>query len=152
LALVLASAALLIGGATATLWIDDLRAAARETAAQRCLARSAAAAQAIFSYDYRTFDASVANARPFLAGDFAREYAETTAGLKAAAEQQQAIVRAEVEAASITDVRDHRVELLLYVNQYRRNTAINGEKVDQNRVVLTMLPRDNCRVVKATAI
>jgi Mce-associated membrane protein len=26
------------------------------------------------------------------------------------------------------------------VNQYRRNANITGEKVDQNRVVLTMVP------------
>ena len=29
--------------------------------------------------------------------------------------------------------------MLLYVNQYRRNVNITGEKVDQNRVVLTLV-------------
>jgi Mce-associated membrane protein len=46
-----------------------------------------------------------------------------------------------------------RVEVLLYVNQFRKNVNIQGEKMDQNRVVLTMA-RTNAgwKVVAATAI
>jgi Mce-associated membrane protein len=73
--------------------------------------------------------------------------------LKTLAVQQQAVVRAEVSAAGVVDVQPGRVELLLYVNQYRRNTAVTGEKVDQNRVVLTTVPDGNtCKVAKAEAI
>jgi Mce-associated membrane protein len=32
--------------------------------------------------------------------------------------------------------------VLLYVNQYRKNVNITGEKVDQNRVVLTLVSVD----------
>ena len=40
----------------------------------------------------------------------------------------------------------------MYLNQYRRNVNTAGEKVDQNRVVLTMVPVDGeWKVVKATA-
>ena len=128
-------------------------AADRTAQGQACLGSATAAAQAIFSYDYRSFDASVANGRGFTTGDFAGEYEKTTAGLKPVAVQQQAIVRAEVSAAGVIDVAPGRVELLLYVNQYRRNTAITGEKVDQNRVVLTMVPDgSSCKVIKAEAI
>jgi Mce-associated membrane protein len=73
--------------------------------------------------------------------------------LGAATAAAQAIVRAEVSAAGVVDVQAGRVELLLYVNQYRRNTAITGEKVDQNRVVFTMVPDGStCKVAKAEAI
>jgi Mce-associated membrane protein len=42
---------------------------------------------------------------------------------------------------------------LVYLNQYRRNANITGEKVDQDRVVLTMSPGDHsCRVENAAAI
>jgi Mce-associated membrane protein len=45
------------------------------------------------------------------------------------------------------------VELLLFLNQYRRNANIDGEKVDQNRVVLTMVPvNGEWKVSGATAI
>jgi Mce-associated membrane protein len=125
----------------------------RHDTGQTCLGAATAAAQAIFSYDYRSFDAAVANGKSFTIGDFTTEYAQTTANLKTLAVQQQAVVRAEVSAAGVVDVQPGRVELLLYINQYRRNTAITGEKVDQNRVVLTMVPDGNtCKVTKAEAI
>ena len=75
------------------------------------------------------------------------------ATLKPAAQSQQAIVRAEVSAASVVSVSGERVELLLYVNQYRRNAAITGEKVDQNQVVLAMARSGGtCKVSGASAI
>jgi Mce-associated membrane protein len=43
--------------------------------------------------------------------------------------------------------------LLLYLNQYRRNVNTSGEKVDQNRVVLTMVLVDGeWKVSQAAAI
>jgi Mce-associated membrane protein len=124
-----------------------------ERAGQDALASATAATQAIFSYDYRRFDASVANGSQFVTGEFAREYAETTATLKAAAEKERAIVRAEVSAAGVIEASPDRVDVLLYVNQYRRNTHITGEKVDQNRVVLGLVPADGeWKVVSAAAI
>jgi Mce-associated membrane protein len=84
----------------------------------------------------------VANGKQFITGAFADEYAQTTATLKPAAEKQQAVVRAEVSAAAVVDAGPDQVEVLLYVNQYRRNVNITGEKVDQNRVVLTLVPVD----------
>ena len=151
--LVLALAVLLAAGLAGYAWYADRGGARREAAGRDCLAASTAAAQAIFSYDYRTFDASVNNAKAFITGKFAGEYAQTTATLKPAAQSQQAIVRAEVSAASVVSVSGERVELLLYVNQYRRNAAITGEKVDQNRVVLAMARSGGtCKVSGASAI
>ena len=112
----------------------------RDVAVRRSTAAANAAAQAIFSYDYRSFDASVANGKGFTTGGFADEYARTTAALKANAVAEQAIVRASVSATGVVSAAPSRVELLLYVDQYRRNANITGEKVDQNRVVLTMVP------------
>ena len=62
----------------------------RDAAARTCMnAAATPAAQAIFSYDYRTFDASVAKARTFITGDFVGEYAKTTPALKPTAVQVQ---------------------------------------------------------------
>jgi Mce-associated membrane protein len=93
----------------------------------------------------RTTTAGLTPAWPtarFVTGDFATEYAKTTASLKADAVKEQAIVRAQVSAAGVVQASTARVEVLLYVNQYRRNVNITGEKVDQNRVVLTLVPVD----------
>jgi len=153
IALVLGLAAALALGLATTAWLGADRNQRRERAGAEALAAASAATTAIFSYDYRSFDASVANAKQFITGDFATEYAETTASLKPAAEQEQAVVRAEVSAAGIISAGPDQVEVLLYVNQYRRNVNITGEKVDQNRVVLTLVHVDGrWRVSHALAI
>jgi Mce-associated membrane protein len=120
-------------------WYEHDQARQRDAAVRQSLAAATAAAQAIFSYDYRSFDTSVANARTFVTGKFADEYAQTTAALKPNAVSEQAVVRAAVSASGVLSAGSDRVELLLYLNQYRRNTNVTGEKVDQNRVVLTMV-------------
>jgi Mce-associated membrane protein len=136
---VLAALALVVALAVGGLWWQTVRADQRDGDGRSALTAATGAAQVIFSYDYRTFDAGVAKAKPYLTGDFAKEYAQTTASLKATAQQEQAVVQAQVSAGSVIQVADDHVELLLYLNQYRRNTNIDGEKVDQNRVVLTVV-------------
>ncbi|WP_346122108.1 hypothetical protein [Micromonospora coerulea] len=134
-------------------WYGDHRAGQRDRAVRQALATAPAAAKALFSYDYRTFDDSVANGRTFATGAFADEYTSTTSTLKQTATKQQAVVLAEVSATGVVTAGTDRVELLVYLNQYRRNVSTAGEKVDQNRVVLTMVPVDGeWKVVKATAI
>jgi Mce-associated membrane protein len=129
-------------GLAAGAWVSADRTQRRERAGAEALAAASAATSAIFSYDYRGFDASVANGKQFITGAFADEYAQTTATLKPAAEKEKAVVRAEVSAAAVVDAAADQVEVLLYVNQYRRNVNITGEKVDQNRVVLTLVSVD----------
>ena len=149
----LVAAVVLAAGVAVAAWYDAGRAERRAGAGADAVAAATAATQAIFSYDYRQFDASVANGRQFVTGDFAKEYAETTAGLKAAAEKEKAIVRAEVSAAGVIEAATGQVDVLLYVNQYRRNVNITGEKVDQNRVVLTLVRADGqWKVMRAQAI
>jgi Mce-associated membrane protein len=134
-------------------WWAAHTAAAIDRARTDALAAAGAATQAVFSYDYRGFDASVANGRQFVTGDFAAEYAQTTATLAPAASRERAIVRAEVSSAGVVRASPDEVEVLLYVNQYRRNANIDGEKVDQNRVVLTLTrTADGWKVSHALAI
>ncbi|MBQ0905109.1 hypothetical protein [Micromonospora sp. U21] len=134
-------------------WWGDHRAERRDSAVRQALATAPAAAKAIFSYDYRTFDDSVANGRTFATGAFGKEYEQTTAALKQTAAAQQAVVAAEVSATGVVSATAERVELLVYLNQYRRNVNTAGEKVDQNRVVLTLVPVDGeWKVAKAAAI
>jgi Mce-associated membrane protein len=125
----------------------------RDTAVRQSIAAAGAAAQAIFSYDYRTFDTSVTNGKNFVTGDFATEYGQTTGALKANAVKEQAIVRATVSSTGVISASTGKVQLLLYLNQYRRNTNVTGEKVDQNRVMLTMVKvHDEWKVSAATAL
>jgi Mce-associated membrane protein len=153
IAVVLVAAIVLSGVSAGVAWYHHQDALRREAAVRESLAAATAAAQAIFSYDYRSFDASVANGRTFVTGDFATEYAQTTASLKSTAVAEQAVVHAQVSAIAVVEAGADRVELLVYLNQYRRNTNVAGEKVDQNRVVLTMVhTEDGWKVVKALAV
>lgn len=138
--------------ATLALWAHR-DATQRDAATRDAIAVSTAAAQAIFSYDYRSFDTSVANGRSFVTGAFADEYNQTTNALKNTAISEKAVVRAAVSSTGVVTARADKVELLLFLNQYRRNANIDGEKVDQNRVVLTMVPvKGEWRVAAASAI
>jgi Mce-associated membrane protein len=149
----LLTAVFLVGAVGGYLWYDTQRMSADQAVARDCLAVAPAAAAALFSYDYRTFDASVANGRTFAAGAFADDYAKTTASLKQVAVQEQAVVTAQAGVAGVISASGDQVEVLLYVNQYRRNANITGEKVDQNRVVLTMRRVDGqWKVTGAAAI
>ncbi|HEX6498673.1 MAG TPA: hypothetical protein VF054_06525 [Micromonosporaceae bacterium] len=146
-------AVLVVGVAAGVTWYQARAGEQREAAARDALAGATAAAQALFSYDYRTFDASVANGRSFATGDFAKEYATTTGNLKSAAQTQHAVVRAQVSAVGVVRADTNEVELLVYLNQYRSNVTITGEKVDQNRVRLTMVKvGGEWKVSKATAL
>ncbi|BCJ37892.1 hypothetical protein Athai_53950 [Actinocatenispora thailandica] len=147
---VLAVLALAAGGGA---WWLHLRDDAVEQARDDAVSAAQAAAPALLSYDYRTFDASVRRAKPYLGGSFAKKYAKTTASLKKYAVKQKAILTARVSATSVVSAQADRVVLLLYVDQYKQNTTITGQKVDQNRVVLTMTPMaGKWKVTKVTAI
>jgi Mce-associated membrane protein len=150
---VLVVAAVLAGIAAGLAWYAGDRSRQREAAGRAGMAAASTAAQAIFSYDYRSFDAGVTAAKPYTTGEFAKEYARTTASLKPTAVKEQAVVQAQVSAVGVVQAGTGQVELLVYLNQYRRNANISGEKVDQNRVVLTMVRVGNAwKVSHATAI
>ena len=151
--LVLGLATLIAAGAGGYAWSGQHQAQQRDRATRACVAAATPAAQAIFSYDYRTFDAGVANAQSFVTGGFVNDYATTTTNLKATAVQAQAVVQSQVSAVGVVDASPAGIDALVYLNQYRRNVNITGEKVDQNRVVLTMVRvGGGCKVSAASAI
>ena len=134
-------------------WYGHHQTQRRDATVTACLAAATPASQAIFSYDYRTFDAGVANAQSFITGAFVKDYATTTTALKAAAVQAQAVVQSQVSAVGVVDASPSGIDALVYLNQYRRNVNVTGEKVDQNRVVLTMVRAGGgCKVSAASAI
>ena len=134
----LAVAVLLCAAVAGYGWYARDAAAARAAGTKACLSDAGTAAQAIFSYDYRTFDAGRQTARRYITGGFADEYAGTTATLRATAIKEQAVVQAQVSAVGVVETGGRSITVLVFLNQYRRNASITGEKVDQSRVVLTM--------------
>lgn len=150
-ALILAIATVVAAGAGGWLWWQRDATIARAAAAKASVADASTAAQAIFSYDYRSWDASVANGSRYTTGGFTGEYVKMTAGLKPIATTEKAIVQAQVSAIGVEEARGDTVTVLVYLNQYRRNAKISGEKVDQNRVILTLRRADGSWKVAAAA-
>jgi Mce-associated membrane protein len=118
---------------------DSWRTQRRDAAAMEALAAAPGAATALFSYDYRSFDAAVSRGKDYATGTFATQYAQTTAALKESVVKEQAVVTAKVSATGLISATPDKVEVLLYIDQHRRNVTVSGEKVDQNRIVLTFI-------------
>ncbi|MBO0869755.1 MAG: hypothetical protein J2P15_14440 [Micromonosporaceae bacterium] len=137
--LILVALTLIALGVAGFAWQQRESSVDSAAAGRACVAAATTAAQAIFSYDYRSFDSGVAAAKPWTTGEFAKEYEQTTAALKPTAVREQAVVQAQVSAIGVLQASTDTVELLVYLDQYRSNTNISGEKVDQNRVLLTMV-------------
>ncbi|MEU0086742.1 hypothetical protein [Streptomyces sp. NPDC006274] len=121
----------------------------RRTDAARAQAVAAArkAAPVVLSYDYRRLDADFAAARGHLTGAFKDEYGRTTGKVVApTAKKYHGVVRASVvkppdggaPAASVVSASPDRAVVLLFVNQVTTSTQVTGERVDLNRVRMTM--------------
>ena len=111
-------------------------------------ARSAAAAAAkqavetVLSYDYRTIDDDIANARDDATGEFAAQYAASADQLAAQASQTKAIVQATASQPAVVAADGDQVVVLLFVDQASvKQLADAGSpttRIDQSRVRVTM--------------
>ncbi|GIG69844.1 hypothetical protein [Phytomonospora endophytica] len=135
---------MLIAGAT---FYFLQRADGLDKAAAEAEADARVAVQAIVAYDYRSFDSSKANGMAHVTGAFAEDYGKQMDGLRDQVIKEKAVVVAPVSGSGIVSVETDglfsftpkSVDVLLFVNQIRRNDNINGEKVDTNRIVLHMV-------------
>lgn len=135
LVVVLAAVALLVRA--------DQHARAVDAARGEAVRAARTAATAILSYDYRHLDADFAKGRAFTAPPFAQQYAKTTAdAVKQVATDTKASVVAQVAAAGVEQASEHRVVVVLFVNQTTTSTRLERPQVDQNRVEMTMVERD----------
>lgn len=122
--------------------LDDATSAAK--------ADAMVAVQAIIAYDYRSFDSSKANGLSHVTGAFADDYAQQMDSLRDQAVKEKAVVVAPVSEVGVVGVdvggmfsfEPKSVDVLLFVNQIRRNENVTGEKVDTNRILLHMVKAD----------
>lgn len=100
-------------------------------------------AQQLLSYDYRSFDKDIDQAKNSTTGTFRKNYLETTRNLVAnQAKQNEVVVRARVVGASVVDAEPDRVVTLLLVNQATQSNRVDGTEVDKNRVRMTLTKVD----------
>lgn len=122
------------------------------TQAARKAAVSAAAVQAqtLFSYDYRHVEQDVAASKKVITGKLATDFATTSSKVVIPqAKANRAIVQASVSASSVVNASPDQVTVLLYLNQAVQNKNIQGQRLDQARVRLTMQKTDGKWLIAA---
>ena len=114
--------------------------AAGQRAEREALAAAQDAARAALSYDHRTLEQDVAAAEELATGTFLEEYRASTADLAEQARAGEAVVTAEVHAASVVSSSRTRVVVLLFVDQTTSRKDRDSPRVDQSRLRLEMRP------------
>ncbi|MCU1444537.1 hypothetical protein, partial [Cryobacterium sp.] len=124
----------------------------RPTSAPLEAARTAA--KVLFSYDHRNLDRDFAAGAALSTGVFRAEYARTTARVvREVATQYRAVVVAEPVVAGVQAAEPGEVVAVLFVNQSTQSTRVEGTKVDQSRVRMTLVERgDTWLVSKVEAL
>lgn len=123
---------------------------ATERARTAALAAADAAVPDVLGYDYRTLDAGFARAAARLAPPFLDQYRTTTSTVVAPTRRQyQAVVTAQVRAASVVSASPRQAVVLLFVDQATTSTRIQGTRVDQDRVRMTLVPGPHGWLVSA---
>lgn len=108
------------------------------------------ASRVLFSYDHRQLDEDFAAGAALSTGAFREEYARTTgAVVRQVAEEYDAVVRAEAVAAAVTRAEPGEVVAVVFVNQVTTSTRVDGEKIDQSRVRMTLVERGDRWLVRA---
>lgn len=121
-------------------------------AASQALAAAQADAKLLLSYNYQRIDADIAAAQKVTTGSFRAEYTKTaTTAVKPLALQNKVVVIADVRAAAVQSASPNQVVVLLFVNQATTSTKITGQKIDQNRVRMTMVKQGGTWLISAVA-
>jgi Mce-associated membrane protein len=140
----------LLAVAVSVLGFHSWRAAATAQAAEDALAAAQTSATTLFSYDYRTIDASLAAGKKVVTGQLATDYASTSAIVGPTAVKNQAVVKATVSEAAVVSADPDRVVVLVYLNQSTQSKNTEGTQLDMNRVRLTMVRAgDDWRITRA---
>ncbi len=150
-------AAIAIGAVFTVQYRNVIRTDHARTAAMAAAER---AAPVIFSYDYRHLDQDFSKAQAYLTGGFRDQYSKTTQTVvKPTALQYHGVVQAVVAkpadgsapAVSVVSATPDQVVVLAFIDQSTTSTRVNGTRVDQNRVLLTLTHTSQGWLVSAVA-
>jgi hypothetical protein len=139
LAAVAVAAAILLTSGTAGTPAAPVGAADAELR-RSALDAARAATVSITSYDHSKLDEDFGRVRAVAVGDFAKEYEESTAKLRPALEQSQAVATGEVPAAGIEELTTDpvRAVVVVAVDQVIR-TADAAPRTELNRLRMTLV-------------
>ncbi len=133
---VLAAVAVVVFG------LHDRSAEASDSSRTAAVAAARTAAQDVLSYDYRSLDKDIAQARAETTGMFRTQYDDTAKQLLSQAAAVKAIVQASVGTAGVVSAGSDHVVVLLFIDQASvkqlAGSATPTTRIDQSRVRMTM--------------
>lgn len=94
--------------------------------------------QQVLSYDWKTLDEDVTASQKLLAPSFRGEYTKAMEGVKAQTVKNQVKLTADAVATSIVSAGDEKIEALVFVNQVTTAKGTGNQRLDQNRVLVTL--------------
>jgi Mce-associated membrane protein len=92
----------------------------------------------VLSYDWKTLDDDMSAAQKLLAPSFRSEYAKAMNEVKAQTVKNQVELKASVVATSIVSATEQKVVALVFVNQVTTAKGTEYQRLDQNRVRVTL--------------
>ncbi len=98
--------------------------------------------QQVLSYDWKTLEKDITASEAVLAPSFRAEYAKAMAGVKAQTVKNQVKLTASVVATSIVSATEKKVVALVFVNQLTTAKGTENQRLDQNRVLVTLSRND----------
>jgi hypothetical protein len=94
--------------------------------------------QKVLSYDWKTLPADMKASEAVLAPSFRSQYAKTMDGVKDQTVKNQVKLTAAVVATSIISASTRKVQALVFVNQITTAKGSANQRLDQNRVRVTL--------------
>jgi len=94
--------------------------------------------QKVLSYDWKTIDEDVEASEKLLAPSFRGEYSKAMDGVKAQTVKNQVKLTADPVATSVVSASARKVEALVFVNQVTTAKGTENQRLDQNRVLVTL--------------
>lgn len=115
---------------------------------REALEAARAAAISLTTYDHRTLDEDFARVAGQATGPFKEEYAKTSAQLRPALEQSQAVATAEVPAVGVEKLSTDPVEVVLVVAVDQTITTAGAPpRTEYNRIRMTLRRTDEAWLV-----
>lgn len=92
----------------------------------------------VLSYDWKTLSRDVHGAEAVMAPSFRAQYAKAMAGVRSQTLKNKVSLQARAVATSIVSAGEHKVVALVFVNQVTTAAGTHNQRLDQNRVLVTL--------------
>lgn len=109
------------------------------TARDAALQAATRLTQQVLSYKWNTIEADIRKARAGMTPGFEKEYLEAMDSVRDQTREKQIELKASVVAAGVVSATESRFEALLFTNQTTLAKGSNAPRIDQNRVVVTLV-------------